>query len=233
MKQPFAIDLKQVVRLLSSKLYSTPNVVVRELVQNAYDAIRQRYKAADRQGRISFTVHPGRRTLVVADNGIGMDHNDLTDYLSTLFKGIKELQDSSDNAHPTPIGEFGIGFLSVFFIADKVELRTRKVDAAEGYVWVSTGVEGWECAVDTNPLQEPGTQITLHIGHSALEFTDPETIRTLVAYYCDFLDCPIYVNDSTEPINGQLFLWEIASSAGKGRWILDHLSPVRSSTKLG
>src|SRR5437868_6691154 len=117
MKRPFDVDLKQMARWLSTRHYSTQDVVIRELVQNAYDAIQLRFRRrkgdgritlradpsaytlaiADNgkgDGRITLRADPSAYTLAIADNGIGMDEDDLTQFLSTLWRGVKQFQDA-------------------------------------------------------------------------------------------------------------------------------------------
>lgn len=233
MKHQFDVNLREIVHLLSSKLYRSSDVVVRELIQNAYDAIRQRYGTAPGEvGRIDIQANPGSHTLRFTDNGTGMDESELSKHLSTLGEGIKKTQDRS-TADSAPIGEFGIGFFSAFFIAHKIVVRTRKENAAGGHLWTSTGVEGYEVVADPQPLASAGTEVTLHLDPASHRYATAQTVRRLVDHFCAFLDCPVYVNDPGEPVNVQKYAWELENESDREEWVHTHLNAEAIFHKAG
>jgi len=231
----FTVNLKQIVRLLGERLYSTPSVVVRELVQNSYDAIRARHgKSAAANGRIDIRVDPLRRTITFADNGSGMDDKELINYLSRLGDGIKIYQSELERKNLANIGEYGIGFFSSFIVADRIDLRTRKVNAKSGYTWSSSGIEGFDVKPDETPLLDAGTSATLVLQQAvATTYTNAETVIQLVKRYCDFLDCPIYLNDGPIPINEMKFPWEQDGAVRRGQWFGSQLNSEPWYHKVG
>src|SRR5688572_22374158 len=108
-------NIKKLIKLLASNLYSDHEVVIRELIQNAYDSIVAKYgKDNLSKGKITFQTFSNGR-LSITDNGTGMNEEELTGYLSTMGSTIKDI-----NPGDKYIGKYGIGFFSTFFISDKV-----------------------------------------------------------------------------------------------------------------
>jgi molecular chaperone HtpG len=218
----FSVNIRQVVRLLGERLYSNPSVVVRELIQNAYDAIHARYGSkGTTKGQINIFINPARKALTFSDNGSGMNEQELVNYLSRLGDGVKIYQGEAEH-----IGEYGIGFFSSFIIADRIVLRTRKTDDDKGYIWSSSGVEGYDVTEDPEPLKDAGTSVTLYLQQGVVtHYTNEETIIRLVKQYCNFLDCPIYLNYSQDLINERKFPWEYEKPLLQEQWFKEHLNP--------
>ena len=144
-------DFDGLIQLLAGHLYSEKKVFIRELIQNAHDAIHRRVVAEPGferdQGHIDILTdlasNPGK--IVFRDNGIGMTQKDLETFLSTIgksgTKAAREEAAKTENELADVIGQFGIGFLSGFVVGGRVEVRTRHLDAAEsdGRLWENAG----------------------------------------------------------------------------------------------
>src|SRR5207244_4451489 len=130
-------DFDGLIELLAHHLYSEKNVFLREMIQNAHDAI-QRREAADPnfKGRIDIDARPEDLQITFRDNGIGMDRSDLEQYLSTIGRSLTRLERGVVEGL---IGQFGIGFLSAFVVARRVEVRTRKLGDSKGWLWENEG----------------------------------------------------------------------------------------------
>jgi len=121
------LDFDGLMRILANSLYSEKKVFIRELVQNGHDSIRRREKReADHHGRIDIETRPDEGWISFTDNGIGMSADDLNGYLSRIgASGTKQLGRGDEKVSGL-VGQFGIGFLSGFIVAERVEVRTRK-----------------------------------------------------------------------------------------------------------
>jgi molecular chaperone HtpG len=236
------VNVREHMRLVATRLYDKNEVAIRELVQNAYDAVKKvrewtgdgsgtqndvqnAYDAVkkvrsrrDRSpGRIDLRTDARNSILEVFDDGVGMDERELEHFLSTVGESSKRLADE-----PT-IGEFGIGFFSAFMIADNIEVTTRKGKEGETLVWKSVDKDQYsiERAIDGDFA--PGTRVRLYLCSNAADFGGVEKIKRIISRYCNYLDCPIHVNDSKEPHNTRRFLWELSDKPAQGRWLRELL----------
>ncbi|MDX6261600.1 MAG: molecular chaperone HtpG, partial [Kribbellaceae bacterium] len=117
--EKFQVDLHGVVDLLSNHLYSSPRVYLRELLQNAVDAITARRAVeADAPGRIDVQVDD--RRISVSDSGIGLNPDQVTELLATIGRSSK--RDEIGFARTEFLGQFGIGLLSAFMVAEEIEV---------------------------------------------------------------------------------------------------------------
>ena len=148
----FQAEVSRLLDIVAHSLYSEKEIFLRELISNASDACdRLRYAAltepalaeGDANYRVVLTPVKSSRTLTVADNGIGMNHDELVENLGTIARSgtaafMKEL---SGDAKPdlSLIGQFGVGFYSAFMVADRVEVLSRKAGDSDGWRWVSDG----------------------------------------------------------------------------------------------
>lgn len=133
----FQVDLKGIIRLLSENLYSSGDVFLRELLQNAVDAIEARRgeESGFADGRIRIAFHPmsGRQVrLVFADNGIGLTREELHTFLSVIGQSSKR----GEVRRGSFIGQFGIGLLSCFLVADEILVRSRSIRDVKVYRWL-------------------------------------------------------------------------------------------------
>ena len=195
----FQAEVGKLLDIVAHSLYSHKEIFVRELISNASDACdRLRYAALTEPGlsvgKFQITLAPDKkaRTLSVADNGIGMDRDDLVDMLGTIARSgsqafVDEL--SGDAAKDQAlIGQFGVGFYSAFMVADEVRVLTRKAGAEAAWLWTSDGKGSF--AIEEAERDGPGTTVTVHLAKGEKEFTDPHRLGHLVKTYSDTSPSP-------------------------------------------
>ena len=219
-KMNFQAEVGKLLDIVVNSLYSERQIFLRELISNASDACdKLKYLAlthpdiAKASGQMKIKIIPDakNRTLVVEDNGIGMNRDDLINHLGTIAKsGTAEfVKNVKDNGSAVDlIGQFGVGFYSAFMVAEKVEITTRKAGEDKAWVWISDGVGGFEISEgkkDTN-----GTAIKLFLKEDAKEFTDTIYLRQIIRTYSDHIDYPIVLElgeAGEETVNSGSALW--------------------------
>ena len=216
----FQAEVSRLLEIVAHSLYSDKAVFLRELISNASDACdRLRYLAltqpelgGDGQGyRVTLTPDKSARSLVVADNGIGMNRDDLVENLGTIARSGTAAfmqQMTGDSAKDMAlIGQFGVGFYSSFMVADKVVVESRKAGEAEGWRWESDG-KG-EFTIEPAELPDRGTKITMHLRQGEDDFLEPERLRHIVRKYSDHIALPIVLaaDGKDETINKASALW--------------------------
>ncbi len=214
----FQTEVRQLLDIVIHAFYSDREVFVRELVSNASDALEKlRLKQltgasianADRDLRITITTDEEARTLTLADSGIGMTRDEVIEFLGTIAhsgtkKFLEALKESQGGAQDL-IGQFGVGFYSVFMAADKVEVTTRSWQPeAEPVKWVSDGQAGY--TLEDAPADTPrGTSILVHLKEDAANFSKAEHVRYILNKYSNFIGFPIDFNG--EHLNTVQAIW--------------------------
>lgn len=203
-RHAFQAETRQVLRLMIHSLYSNKEIFLRELISNASDACdRLRFQAikdealyqGDSELRIEIEVDEAENVLVVRDNGIGMSREEVLENIGTIARsGTRAFleQISGDAAADANlIGQFGVGFYSVFIVADEVELLTRKagVEPSEAVRWVSDG--GGEFTIEGIERDARGTEIRIKLKASETEFLQRFRLESLVNRYSDHIGIPI------------------------------------------
>ena len=226
----FQAEARQVLELMIHSLYTNKEIFLRELISNASDAIdRLRFEAlsnpeligADDRLEILVESDPQNRTLTIHDNGIGMSRQEVIANIGTIAKsGTRELLQSlkesqSSEVATSLIGQFGVGFYSVFMVSDRVTLVTRRAGEDNGTQWESVG-DGTYSVGDARRFTH-GTSITLHLkkaeeGDSTEDFTQPFVIESIIKKYSDFVTYPIRIKgkdgkESEKPINSMKPIW--------------------------
>ena len=184
MSNTFQVDLRGIVDLLSHHLYASPRVYVRELLQNAVDAIT----AAEVRGLVSITTGPGR--LRVTDNGIGLTEAQVHELLATIGRSSK--RDELGFARHEFLGQFGIGLLSCFLVADEIQVHTRRA-GAEPVLW--QGFSDGRYSVARGDDREPGTTVTLVARRGAESLLSGPTVRELAELYGSLLPVRVEVDN--------------------------------------
>ena len=200
----FQAEVSQVLNLVIRSLYSNKEIFLRELVSNASDAAEKlRVEAladdalyeGDPSLRIRVSVDKERRTVMVADNGIGMSRQEVTETIGTIASsGTRKFLEAltGDGAQDnTLIGQFGVGFYSAFIVADKVTLTTRRagLGAEHGVRWESGG-EG-DYTIETIEKADRGTEVVLHLRTDEDDFLQPWRLRSIIAKFSDHVAIPI------------------------------------------
>ncbi|MCB1921468.1 MAG: ATP-binding protein, partial [Candidatus Competibacteraceae bacterium] len=198
------------VRLLAKSLYPEPEVFIRELLQNAHDSIQlRRVHTPDPAGEIRIDVDEANRTLRFTDNGSGMDQRDIEEFLSVIGStgtGHHAQELAARDVAVATIGQFGIGLLSAFVVAEQVEVLTRKPGALQTWRWVNHGSEDYQLEALSATAQPPGTRVIVTLASDRTDFLDGRLIRQVVRRYADFLPFPILLN-GFGPINAVNAPW--------------------------
>jgi molecular chaperone HtpG len=217
----FQAEVSRLLDIVAHSLYSEKEIFLRELISNASDACdRLRYAAltepalseGDSNYRVVLTPVKSSRTLTVADNGIGMNHDELIDNLGTIARSgtaafMKELATGATKPDVSLIGQFGVGFYSAFMVADRVEVLSRKAGDAEGWRWVSVGQGSFTIEPAANVPR--GARITLHMREGDEDYLEPHRLKQIVKTYSDHIALPIVLADGNkeETINTASALW--------------------------
>jgi molecular chaperone HtpG len=216
----FQAEVSRLLDIVAHSLYSDKEIFLRELISNASDACdRLRYAAltepalgeGDSDYRVVLTPNKTARTLTVADNGIGMNHDELVENLGTIARSgtaafMNQLSGDS-RKDMSLIGQFGVGFYSAFMVADRVEVRSRKAGEAEGWRWTSDGKGEFTIEPDADAAR--GAAIIVHLREGEDEYLDPNRLRRIVHTYSDHIGLPITLKDAgkDETINTASALW--------------------------
>jgi len=200
----FEAEVSQVLNLVIRSLYSNKEIFLRELVSNASDAAEKlRFEAlgddalyeGDPNLRVRISVDKERRTVTVADNGIGMSRQEVTETIGTIASsGTRKFLESltgeraQDN---TLIGQFGVGFYSAFIVADRVTLTTRRagLGAEHGVRWESGGQGDY--TIETVEKADRGTAVVLHLRADEDDFLQPWRLRSVIGKFSDHIAIPI------------------------------------------
>ena len=198
-KLNFQADVSKMLDIVVNSLYSEKQIFLRELISNASDA-------CDKLKYMALT-----HTLTVADNGIGMNRDDLINHLGTIAKsGTADfVKNASDNGSAVDlIGQFGVGFYSAFMVADKVEILTRRAGEDKAWFWVSNGVDGFE--IREAEKKTNGTEIKLFLKQDEKNYTDSIYLRQIIRTYSDHINYPIVLclgKAGEETVNSASALW--------------------------
>ena len=219
-KMDFQAEVGKLLDIVVNSLYSERQIFLRELISNASDALdKLKYLAlthpdiAKDAGGLKIKIIPDaeNKTLIVEDNGIGMNRDDLINHLGTIAKsGTAEfVKNVKDNGSAVDlIGQFGVGFYSAFMVADKVEITTRRAGEDKAWVWISDGIGGFE--ISEGKRDHNGTSIKLFLKEDAKEFTDTIYLRQIIRTYSDHIDYPIVLElgkAGEETVNTGSALW--------------------------
>jgi len=207
----FQAEVTRLLHLMVHSVYSEREVFLRELISNAADACdKLRYAAiatpeflaGDPDLAIALTYDKKNSALVVADNGIGMDHDEMVSNLGTIARsGTKAFMESAqndDSEEPVHlIGQFGVGFYSAFMVADSVEVYSRRAGTDEGWLWKSDGAGSFSIE-PTDDAPARGTKIKLNIRKKDKKLLDDLELRRIVRTYSDHIAIPITLAETVK-----------------------------------
>ncbi|MFI6318589.1 HSP90 family protein [Nonomuraea sp. NPDC050556] len=191
MENAFQVDLRGVVDLLSRHLYSSPRVYVRELLQNAADAITAR-RSGDPEAPARVAVEVADGLIKVHDTGIGLTEDEVHTLLATIGRSSK--RDELGFARHEFLGQFGIGLLSGFLVADEIRVETRSVSGGPTVLWTGRSDGRYQVAQAVQQREEPGTTVTLIARRDAAEWVAPSTVTELAELYGSLLPIEVTVN---------------------------------------
>ena len=219
----FQTETKQLLKLMIHSLYSNKEIFIRELVSNASDALdKLRFNALADESLlddnsdfgISVNVIPADNKIVISDNGIGMSEAEVIENIGTIarsgtasFLGNLTGDKKKDS---NLIGQFGVGFYSVFMVADKVEVLTRPANSSpdEATLWTSSGEESYQ--LKTSEKESRGTDITIFLNDENKEFADKSRVKFLLEKYSQYINFPLNLsedNGDSDRVNESEALW--------------------------
>ena len=219
-KHDFGAEVGRLLDLVVHSLYSEREIFLRELVANAADAVdRRRFEALTdpllappAEAKIRIVPDKSDRTLLIADDGIGMTRQELIDNLGTIARSGtrafgQALSAANPEDRPNLIGQFGVGFYSAFMVADRVEVTSRRAGTEEAFVWASEGAGQFTLAPATRDIA--GTDIVLHLKADADEYLEPMRLEAVVRKWADHITLPITIaRDGKDlPANEGTALW--------------------------
>ena len=205
-KQKFKTEVSRLLHLIIHSLYSHPEVFLRELVSNASDALdRLKYLTLTEDEFKGFAFVPridisfdekDKSWLTVTDSGLGMNSDELAKNLGTIANsGTQQFVESLGDQTPQDtnlIGQFGVGFYSVFMVADKVEVVSRKAGEETAFKWISDGQGSF--SVEEAAAERNGTIVKLFLSERGKEFANRWQIESIIKKYSNHIPFPIYLH---------------------------------------
>lgn len=236
----FKAEIAEMLDLVVNSLYSKKEIFLRELISNASDAIdRAKFLgltdkslvADNPMWKIEISVDKTAKTIMIADNGMGMDAADLENNLGTIASSgtkafRKALKEKGGENLPELIGQFGVGFYAAFMVADKVRVVSKKRGQDAAFQWESD--MGGSYTVADSVRDGYGTSVMLHLRDDQTAYLDKWRIGELVKKYSDFIAYPITFKqidvsadekdedrkhreeDEKKPLNTMTALWKRA-----------------------
>ncbi|EGC34917.1 hypothetical protein DICPUDRAFT_98061 [Dictyostelium purpureum] len=211
-KFTFQTEVNKLMNIIINSLYSKKEIFLRELISNASDALDKiRFlgltnpsllgEGEQSKLDVHIKIDKENNVLHITDKGVGMTKDELIKNLGTIAQSgtkefIQKVSESSDSSNL--IGQFGVGFYSLFLVADSVVVTSKSNDDDQ-YIWTSDSQSQFTIAKDPkgNTLGR-GTRISLHIKEDSKEFLEQQTIRELVKKYSQFINFPIFLYTSEE-----------------------------------
>ena len=202
-KGQISVQTENIFPIIKKFLYSDQEIFLRELVSNAIDATSKLKTLSSKAvikgdlGDLTIHIDIDDKKLIIKDSGVGMSEEEVSKYLNEVaFSSAQEfLEKYKDES--SIIGHFGLGFYSVFMVADKVEVISKSYRKKDKAVkWTCTGTT--EYTIENVKKKERGTQVIVHISEESKEFLEKDRIESLLQKYSKFLPVPIQFGTRTE-----------------------------------
>jgi heat shock protein beta len=210
-KFEFQAEVNRMMDIIINSLYSNREIFLRELISNASDALDKirflslKDRSVLGEGEhsnleIKIRVNKDAKTISIRDTGVGMTKDELVSHLGTIARsGTSKFVEAASKGTDalSLIGQFGVGFYSVFLIADRVTVVTKSNDDPQQWIWQSAADSSYTISEDPrgNTLGR-GSEIILHLKADATEFLDVAKVKSVATKYSEFINFPIYVLES-------------------------------------
>lgn len=201
-KNTLSVHSENLLPIIKKWLYSDKDIFLRELVSNACDALAKakilhgQELIGDTDFKVSIRIDKEKKTIVIADTGIGMTSEEVEKYIAQIaFSGAEEFVSKyqSETEKDPIIGHFGLGFYSAYMVASTVDIDTVSYQKdATPVFWTCDGSSSY--SIGDGKKEARGTEITLHVDDESLEYLEESKIRELLNQYCKFLPFPIDLN---------------------------------------
>lgn len=212
----FQAEMSQLLHLITHSLYSHREIFLRELISNASDALNRMHFASltdekilgdDGDLKIEITLDEDEKTFSISDNGDGMTRDELISNIGTIASsGTSRFIEKMTGDSKTDlelIGQFGVGFYSVFMVADVVTVESRSFQSDQGFRWISEGTGTY--SIEDLDVKKRGTTISFKFKEDSEEFATKWRIESTIKKYSDFVSFPINLNE--EKANQSTALW--------------------------
>ena len=215
----YKAEMKQLLDLIVHSLYTHPEIYLRELISNASDALSKvRFNSLtdqdiidrDAELAIRISIDPKELSVVIEDSGVGMTEEELIANLGTVAKSgtlgfMQALKEQQKELDGNLIGQFGVGFYSVFMVTDEVTVETRSArPGSDAYRWRSSGQGTY--TIEKIEKAERGTKISFTLKEASKEFAEEYRVEQIVKKYSNFVDFPIYLGE--KQLNSITALWQ-------------------------
>ena len=202
----FQAETKQVLDIVVNSLYKDKEIFIRELISNASDALEKlrRIQLTEKnicddnlEMEINVSTDDTKNQLTIQDFGIGMNQDELIQNLGTIaHSGSKEFIEalkSDGEKNDALIGKFGVGFYSVFMVAEKVQVFTKKWEKeGNGYCWESDGSGTYN--IEEAEGQRRGAKIVIYLKDDFSEFSKEDRVKEIIKKYSAFVQFPVSLN---------------------------------------
>jgi len=207
----FQADVNKLMDIIINSLYSKKEIFLRELISNGSDALdKTRFMSLTDPSvlgegdtaklEMKLIADKEKKTLTLIDRGCGMSKEDLINQLGTVAQSGTSsfIEAFSEGADVNLIGQFGVGFYSVYLVADSVAVHSKSNDDDTQWVWESSADSTFSVYEDAGEPLGRGTKIVLSLKEDCLEFLEEERLKGLIKRYSEFINFPIYLFTSKE-----------------------------------
>ncbi len=232
-KGGISVETQHIFPIIKRWLYSDKEIFLREIVSNASDAITKLRRLISLgevrdltfDGKITVSVSKKARTITVADNGIGMDADEVKKYIGSIalsgaMEFIQKYEGENEGAADGIIGHFGLGFYSAFMVSDSVEVCSRSYRGGDAVQWICSDDGTYEMTTPYDK-EDRGTTVIMHVNDEGEEYLESYKLRSVLEKYCSFMPIEIYFTDEDaeepkegeevpeeQPINDTMPLWQ-------------------------
>lgn len=219
---PFKAETKQILNILIHSLYTEREIFLRELISNASDALtRMDFEQLtnrdilepEKELGIWIRADPEKRLITIKDTGVGMTADEMMENLGTIaHSGARAFIAAAGSENTTHtklsdiIGQFGVGFYSVFMVVESVRVISRSYKPqAEAAVWTSSGDDTF--TIEAGEKNDRGTVVEVTLNEESVEFAQEHRLREIIRKHSDFVPYPIYIGDNEEQVNQRTAIW--------------------------
>ncbi len=217
----FQAEIQQVLHILIHSLYTHREIFLRELISNASDALsrlqfemltNKDVRDPDLELEITLELDSEQRILRISDTGIGLTHDEMIANLGTVAQSgakafLQRMQEGNTSSSDI-IGQFGVGFYSVFMVADEVRVTSLSYQPdAQAWRWVSQGEASY--TIEPAERAQRGTTIEVVLKEDASEFTEQWKIEQIIRQHSNYVAFPIYMGEGDERrmLNQRTAIW--------------------------